>query len=80
MADKNITVSLSEEDLRSAQLFAAKRGTSVSQLLTQLLGALIEQETGYPHAKERSLTGLRNNISLGTGGHITSSRDSVHER
>ena len=54
MANQNITLSLPEEDLREARVLAARRGTSVSQLLARMLSDLVEQETGYaarPRAK-----------------------------
>jgi hypothetical protein len=41
---------------------------------------LVEQETGYARACERSLDRLRAGANLGTGGHIGWSRDSMHER
>jgi hypothetical protein len=80
MVNQNITLSLPEEDLREARILAARRGTSVSQLLARMLSDLVEQETGYVRARERSLGRLREGADLGTGGHIGWSRDSVHER
>lgn len=80
MANQNITLSLPEEDLREARVLAARRGTSVSQLLARMLSDLVEQETGYARARERSLSRLRRGADLGTGGDISWSRDSVHER
>lgn len=77
---QNITLSLPAEDLRDARVLAARRGTSVSQLLARMLSDLIRQETGYARARERSLTRLRNGVDLGTSGHIDRSRDSVHDR
>jgi hypothetical protein len=80
MVNQNITLSLPEEDLREARVLAARRGTSVSQLLARMLSDLVEQETGYVRARERSLGRLREGADLGTGGHNGWSRDSVHER
>jgi hypothetical protein len=80
MANQNITLSLPEEDLREARVLAARRGTSVSQLLARMLSDLVEEETGYARARERSLDRLRVGADLGTGGHIGWSRDSLHER
>jgi hypothetical protein len=80
MANQNITLSLPEEDLREARVLAARRGTSVSQLLARMLADLVEQETGYARARERSLSRLREGADLGTAGRIGWSRDSVHER
>jgi len=80
VSNQNITLSLPEEDLREARILAASRGTSVSQLLARMLRELVEQETGYARARDRSLARLREGMDLGTGGHIDWSRDSVHER
>ena len=80
VSNQNITLSLPEEDLWEARILAASRGTSVSQLLARMLKDLVERETGYARARDRSLARLRQGTDLGTGGHIGWSRDSVHER
>jgi hypothetical protein len=80
MSSQNITLSLPAEDIRAARILAASRGTSVSQLLARMLKELVEQETGYAPARDRSLARLREGMDLGTGGHVDWSRDSVHER
>jgi len=80
VANQNITLSLPEEDLREARILAARRGTSVSHLLARMLSDLVEQETGYVRARERSLNRLQEGADLGTGGHIGWGRDSAHER
>lgn len=79
MANRSITLSLPEDDLREARVLAARRGTSVSQLLAWMLSDLIERETGYARARERSLNRMREAADLGAGGHGWS-RDSLHER
>lgn len=80
MANRNITLSLPEEDLREARVLAARRGTSISQLLARMLREIVERETGYDAAKDHSLAILREGIVLGTGGRITWTRDDLHER
>jgi hypothetical protein len=80
VANQNITLSLPEEELREARVLAARRGTSVSQLLARMLSDLVEQESGYALARERSLRRLNAGTDLGTGGQIDWSRDSIHER
>jgi hypothetical protein len=74
VANQNITLSLPAEDL------AARRGTSVSQLLARMLRETVERETGYDTAKERSLARLREGVDLGTRGRTVWSRDDLHER
>ena len=80
VANQNITLSLPEEDLREARVLAARRGTSVSQLLAHMLREMVERETGYDTAKERSLAMLREGADLGTRGRTAWSRDDLHER
>jgi hypothetical protein len=80
VGNQNITLSPPEEDLREARILAASRGTSVSQLLARMLRQLVEQETGYADARDRSIARLRERMDLGTGRQIGWSRESVHER
>ena len=80
MGKQNITLSLPEDDIRAAKILAASRGTSVSQLLARMLRELVERETGYARARDRSPARLREGMDLGTGGHIDWSRDSVHKQ
>jgi hypothetical protein len=80
MEARNIIVSLPEDVLREAEVMAARRGTSVSALLAGALSELIERESGYAVAKERSLTTLGRGLHLGTGGEIGWDRDEVHKR
>ena len=80
MANRNITLSLPEEDLREARVLAARRGTSISQLLARMLRETVERETGYDAAKDHSLAILREGMDLGTGGRMTWTRDALHER
>jgi hypothetical protein len=80
VANQNITLSLPEEDLREARILAARRGTSVSQLLARVLRETVERETGYDAARTHSLGLLRDGADLGTGGRITWSKGDLHER
>jgi hypothetical protein len=64
----------------SARILAARRGTSVSQLLARLLREMVERETGYDAARQHDLARLREGTDLGTGGRVTWSRDRLHER
>lgn len=80
MANQNITLSLPEEDLREARVLAARRGTSISQLLARMLRETVERETGYDAAKDHSLAILGEGMDLGTGGRMIWTRDDLHER
>ncbi len=80
METRNITLSLPEEMLREAKVVAARRGTSVSALLAGALCELVERESGYAAARERSLAALGEVRDLGTEGEIWWGRDELHER
>lgn len=80
MKTRNITLSLPEEMLREVKVVAARRGTSISALLAGALSELVERESGYAAAKERSLATLGRRRDLGTGGEIRWGRDELHER
>lgn len=80
METRNITLSLPEETLREVKVLAARRGTSVSALLSETLSDLVVRESGYAAARERSLVTLGRGRDLGTGGEIDWDRDGLHER
>ena len=80
METRNITLSLPEDVLREAKVVAARRGTSVSALLVGALSEIVEHESGYAAAKERSLAALGGGRDLGTGGELGWGRDELHER
>jgi hypothetical protein len=77
---QNITLSLPKDILLKVKLIAVKRQTSVSGLLTQTLERLVEHEDSYTHARRRHLEWLERGADLGTAGHMSASRDGVHER
>ena len=80
METRNITLSLPEETLREVKVLAARRGTSVSALLSETLADLLVRESGYAAARERSLAALSRGCDLGTEGEIGWDRDELHER
>lgn len=80
MERQNITLSIPKDILLKVKLLAVRRGTSVSGLLTETVERLVEQEEAYAHARQRHLQWLEQDIDLGTGGHISTPRDELHER
>ncbi|MBW3589850.1 MAG: hypothetical protein KY429_10565 [Actinobacteria bacterium] len=60
MTKRKITVELDDEVIRKAKVIAAKRGTSLSQLIAMELEDLIEGEFRYEAARERALKALAN--------------------
>jgi hypothetical protein len=73
----NITLSLDSNLIREAKVLAARRGTSVSGLLSEHLEELVRQETDYEAACRRALGRLDRGFDLEW---THSSRDELHER
>ena len=77
---QNFTLSLPKTLLRKIKVLAAKRETSVSSLLTNLLADAVRQDDSYEESMRRLLARARKGFDLGTQGRITWTRDEVHER
>ena len=75
---KNVTITLPEEVARWARIEAAKRGTSVSRLLGEMLERRMNEELGYAGALEsfRSVTPR----SLREPGQALPAREELHDR
>lgn len=80
MANRNITLSLPEELLKQARIIAVKRDTSVSRMVADTLQEIVERETGYEQARQRSIARLEKGFHLGTGGKASWTRDELHDR
>ena len=77
MTKRNLTVQLDDDVIRRAKIAAAKRGTSVSGLVTQQLNHLAEADERYDEAQRRAEQALGRTKSRG-GRHW--SRDDLHRR
>lgn len=80
MNRQNVTLSLPGDLVREARHLAVDRGTSLSGLLSQVLEEHLQETQRYRAARERQQRLLREGLPLGTNGHITWSRDELHER
>ena len=76
MATRNVTVSLDEEVALWARLEAARRDTSVSRLLGDLLKERMAREGWYERAQEAALA--RSPFLASDGSYL--SREQVHDR
>jgi predicted transcriptional regulator len=74
----NVTVSLSPEVIRKVRALAAKRSTSISELVAERIEELIRKDEAYEKAKRSAVARMRRGIHL--GGVISASRDELHER
>ena len=80
METQNITLALRKETLRKVKAIAAKKRTSVSGLLANVLEELVAQDEGYKVARRRHLRTLDAGFDLGTKGKRTWTREELHER
>jgi hypothetical protein len=78
MPKQNVTVSLSQQTLRKAKILAARRGSSISGLLTQQIETLVGEEEAYERAQRQATALLDQGFHL--GGVIRATRDEWHER
>jgi len=75
---KNITISMDEDTARWARIEAARRGTSVSRMLGELLRQQRLQDAEYKAALRRYLD--RDAVSLKSADQRYPDRSSLHER
>lgn len=76
---QSITLSLPVDILKRAQLTAARRKTSLSQLVTKLLEESLEEDE-YQLAMAQHFTLMEQPEGLGVVGEVTWTRDELHER
>lgn len=79
MATRNITLSLPEEVVRQAKVLAAQRDTSVSALVSELLGQLVASSPSFDVVWAQEEILMEEGLDLRVG-EITWSREDVHQR
>jgi hypothetical protein len=75
---QNITLSLEKEIVKKGKVIAARKDTSVSRMLSDLLRSMVENDERYEAAKRSALQLLKKGIHL--GGKITWKREDLYER
>ena len=75
---RNVTISLDEETALWARMEAARRDTSVSRFVGDLLRRQMLNEEEY--ARARRSYGRRSPVPLSHGAHRYPTRDDVHTR
>ena len=74
MAKRNLTVQLDDDVIHRAKVAAAKRGTSVSGLVTQELERLVDADERYEDAHRRAERAMGRRAPVaGAAGHATTS-------
>jgi hypothetical protein len=79
-AHRNVTLSLPEPLLRRFRVYAASRNVSMTALMAEAIGGLMERDQRVSQARHRFLERIRNAPDRGTGGRIGWTRDEIHER
>ena len=80
MDKKNLTLSISKEILKMANILAIEQETSLSGLMTRALTEIVDRHEQYTSARTAQLALLEEGFDLGTGGQITWDRETLHER
>ncbi len=75
---RNITLAIDKPLLKRARAIAGQRGTSISTLLAQELGRLVDREAAYAQARTKALAHLENSFHLGGTG--IPDREALHDR
>jgi hypothetical protein len=75
---QNLTISLDRQTIRKAKVLAARRSTSISELVARQIETLVGEDENYERAKRHALALLNQGFHL--GGEIRVSRDELHER
>ena len=76
---QNITLSLEKDIIHKARVIAAKRATSVSQMLSDELRRIVDANVQYEQACQQALADLDKGLRLG-GGAPGTLREALHER
>jgi hypothetical protein len=71
-------LSLEKEIVKKGKVIAARKDTSVSRMLSDLLRSMVENDERYEAAKRSALQLLKKGIHL--GGKITWKREDLYER
>ena len=78
MTDTNITLKIESDLARDARVLAARRGTSLSRLVTEQLRLLVREEQEYAAAKDSALGKLASGFELDWSK--PGKRDELHAR
>lgn len=77
-AKQNVTLRVDSELLKRTRAVAARRGLSVSALLTNEIRTLVAKDAAYESARRRAIALLQDGLSL--KGMRIDDRKSLHER
>ena len=75
---QNLTVSLTPQTVQKAKVLAAKRSTSISDLLAAQIEALVDADEAYESAHRAALDLMERGFHM--GGVHTIPREELHKR
>jgi hypothetical protein len=75
---QNVTLSIEKEIIKKGKVVAARKDTSISKMLADLLKGMIENDERYEAAKRSALQQLKKGVRL--GGKIAWKREDLYER
>ncbi len=75
---QNITLSIEKELIKKGKIIAARKDTSVSKMISDLLKDMVCREDLYEAAMRNALFNLKKGFHL--GGRFTWSREDLYER
>ena len=75
---QNITLSLDKELIQKGKIIAAKKNTSVSRMIADILKEITEKEERYEAARKKALQDLNKGFHM--GGKINWRREDLYER
>ena len=75
---RNVTITLKDDVLRWAKIWAARHDTSVSRLVSQILEERMRREQGYEAAMKGWMA--MKPVPLGRQGDRYPTRDELHDR
>jgi hypothetical protein len=75
---EEITLHLSRQTIQKARLLAAKRSTSISELLSDQIDQIADSDDDYERAMHEALALMKEGFNL--GGVHKLDRDALHDR
>lgn len=77
---RNITIRINEDLAKQARVLAARRDTSISAMVAEILEKLVARESTFQSARKKELQRMKKGYTLGTRGMSSWSREDLHER
>jgi hypothetical protein len=75
---QNVTLSVEKDLIKKGKVMAARKDSSISKMLADLLKEMVESDDRYEAAKRSALQLSKKGIHL--GGRINWKREDLHER